>query len=66
MSFPPTGWLRCVAVYGSEILTGSRGSGLDEHPLGFIAEKLPLRFRFLKAAICHWVLATRCRHSLSP
>jgi hypothetical protein len=35
------------------IAIGGFGSGLDEHPLGFIAEKLPLRFRFLKAAIRH-------------
>jgi hypothetical protein len=29
------------------------GSGLDEQPFGFIAEKLPLKFRFLEAAIRH-------------
>ena len=29
------------------------GSGRDEPPFGFIAAKLPLKFRFLEAAIRH-------------
>lgn len=42
----------------AELTKGSSGSGLDEHPFRFIAEKLPLGFRFPEAAIPHCVQAT--------
>ena len=49
----PNGSNRCVADLGVKNLTISSGSGLDEQPFRFIAEKLPLKFRFLEAGIRH-------------